>query len=240
MYEGKSMEKRAGKDQKKGSVPQKNAQNKEKGRRSRETYEEMIDDIAMQMRIYGASYEDSRDIAHESFLRTYGKHIKGKTNVFKIYMFTTAKNLLFRQSKRSNMFVEYEDEYDLLQINRNDPLTEFLKKEQSVLLLEAISMLPEEDRKIIEMDMMNIEHKKIGNKLNLSHSTVRTRKHRILQCLKDYFERTPENVTLDKIERNMRTISRWLKRGDLTRYMYNKILNSLERKKLILQTIKKI
>lgn len=240
MYEAKSMEKRAGKKSSEKKIHGEIAQNKKRSRESGAYYEKIIEDTAIQMRQIGADYETSRDVAHEAFAETYERHQQGEVNNFKSYMFISAKNLLFKTLKRSKRFVENADDYLFIDVERNDPLTEFLKKESSVLLLEAISMLPEEDRNIIEMDMMDVPHVKIGKELRMSNSCVGTRKHRILQQLKSYFEKTPENYTEDKLCRNMRTLGIWLKRGEITRYMYKKMASSLFRKQFILETIKHI
>ena len=125
---------------------------------------------------YLSRKSDIEDVLQETFARTYAADKKKSVQFPKLYLFKTAKHLVFNENtKVANMLTEYlEDTVQIDQLNSaENPLDSLSHAEEKALLQQAIDNLPTQCRRVTSLRLNNnFAVKDIAGELNLSLSTV--------------------------------------------------------------------
>lgn len=137
------------------------------------------------------SEEDAEDITQDVFTKLWMKpEIWNEENEIKGYLFAMAKNLTFNFIKHKRLEENYQDE----QIRENlikevsvsdDPLNDLYYKEMQLAVKLKLQQLPPKRKQIFEMSrILNMSHKEIAEKLDISERTVEQHIYKALQDLK--------------------------------------------------------
>lgn len=125
---------------------------------------------------YLSRKSDVEDVLQETFARTYAADKKKSVQFPKLYLFKTAKHLVFNENtKVTNMLTEYLE--DTAQIEHPgstiSPLDSLSHAEEKALLQRAIENLPTQCKRVTALRLNNdFAVKDIADELNLSLSTV--------------------------------------------------------------------
>lgn len=118
--------------------------------------------------------EVAKDIMQESFTRHF-KHYGHRFADSPSLLFTIARNALVDYQRGQIRFYRAEKSP---QQTFPDEETSFIVKEESLMVQEAMALLPEQDMEILTLAVNGISYKDIGAILNLSVAAVKVRVHR--------------------------------------------------------------
>jgi RNA polymerase sigma-70 factor (ECF subfamily) len=145
----------------------------------------------------GFSNEESRDLAQETFLRVYRyrERFRGESGPA-TWIFQVASNL-YKNTIRSLSALKREgpevslsapDDEDAAHSveDRSDPLGEILTEERARLLREALSELPPQMRRCVQLRTeSNLKYREIAVLMSLSIETVKAHLYQARQHLRD-------------------------------------------------------
>lgn len=144
--------------------------------------------------------EDVDDIAQESFFRVLEAGSKGKIEYPKAYLYRTARNLALNSlARKSSQLEDYIED-----LPDPDVLGEGLSLEDHVmaqkrfeLFCRATAELPEQCRRVLILcRVYGLSQKEVGERLNISISTVEKHLAKGLLRCADYMDRHEKAVTL--------------------------------------------
>lgn len=148
-------------------------------------FDHFIDEIFKFSLVKVGNKDDAQDIASETFSRAWSYLSRYKTNNFRAYLYTIARNLCYDFYKKNAKSENLSIDFDLpdMSINMEDSL---IDNEQSERLMKAISKLPENYKDIIILRFINgLSVKETAKAIGMSGGAARTAQHRAIQKLKE-------------------------------------------------------
>ncbi len=161
-----------------------------------------------QKKVYGIIFgivhqsEDALDIAQEVFLKVFRQlgRFSGKSSFFTwLYRITVNMAIDHQRRKKRISEVEYDDEIAKEDVTGSahllrpelTPEEALSRKELSEIVLEAIELLPEEQRAVLTLrEIEGLSYKEIARVLKCSTGTVMSRLHygrrKLREKLRDY------------------------------------------------------
>ncbi|NPA37356.1 MAG: sigma-70 family RNA polymerase sigma factor [Chlorobi bacterium] len=124
------------------------------------------------------------DIAQEAFIFYWENHKPFQSIVLlKGYLYSVAKNKIFNDNKlkhiHNRILGETEEETEKF-------IEEIIIEEETYrILYEAISNLPQQSRKIIELSLQGYKNKEIAEQLDVSVNTIKTLKRNAFRKLRE-------------------------------------------------------
>lgn|SRR5574344_1808403 len=130
----------------------------------------------------------AKDLTQNTFLQLWNakEHLDASCEISS-YIFTIAKNLLYRENRTRNIYNRYFDfvmntQHDEVESSIEDDLSrEMIEKR----ILSLLALLPESRRKIFMMRWSKgMSNKEIAQELCISEKTVSTQIHRTIEFLR--------------------------------------------------------
>lgn len=142
--------------------------------------------------LYSLCHDHSlaEDLRQETFLKALLALPDYHTNM-RAWLYLVARNLYFNHSKKNKrLILTTETPCELIhQDGTDDILEDFIKKKQTRILYQALSMLPIQKREILIMQYFgNMSQREIAAILQLSPENVRVLSYRAKKELKIYME----------------------------------------------------
>lgn len=127
----------------------------------------------------------AHDLAQDTFLRIYEKRttMHSLTHA-RAYAYTVAKNLCLDYLKRQKVQSRYIESLPEDPIDDNQYLRQVTHVETVHIVKEALSILSDRSRSIIELSMEGKSNEEVAQILNISINTVKTIKKRAYQKLR--------------------------------------------------------
>jgi len=130
----------------------------------------------------------SKDLTQNTFLQLWNakEHLDASCEISN-YIFTIAKNLLYRENRTRNIYNRYFDFVMNTQNKEVEPsIDDDLSREMiEKRILSLLALLPESRRRIFMMRWSEgMSNKEIAQKLSISEKTVSTQIHRVVEFLK--------------------------------------------------------
>ena len=148
-------------------------------------FDHYINDIYKFSLVKVGNKDDAQDIASETFSRAWSYLSRYRTNNFRAYIFTIARNLCYDFHKNKEESIDVSDDFDPpdMSINIEGSFIEHEKKEK---LLKTIAQLPDNYADIIVLRfIIGLSVKETVKVMGMSGGAVRTAQHRALQRLKE-------------------------------------------------------
>ncbi len=149
-----------------------------------ENYKKLIAKVA---RIYCYNSEEQKDLIQDITLQLWKSFPKyNKTYSLSTWIYRIAINVsisyIRKLTSRSNTYSSYQQQFELVQID--EPVFD----EKLVQLYHFIELLKPIDKAIIFLYLEGCKNKEIASVMGMTASNISTRKQRIIEELKIYFE----------------------------------------------------
>lgn len=160
------------------------SENKEQ--KFREYFNKMFPAVCSFSYSYIKNYDAAKDIAQETFIKLYTNWNKLKNNEsYKPFVYVTAKNLSLDYIKHQNIVQKHKESPS--EMFENESFFHELTKNESIRLVnQAIGVLPDQSRNIIQYSVEGLNNLEIAVKLNVSVNTVKTLKKNAYKKLREY------------------------------------------------------
>lgn len=134
--------------------------------------------------------ETAKDLTQSLFSRII-KYRSSFSNdhTFKAWIYRMARNLRIDHFRKYRKEFKVDD-FQSLSDNATEALDDFEKQQQHNTLYEALDMLPEDEKEIIELSrFQDMRYDEMAEMLNCSEGAVRVKIHRAVKKLKEiYFQ----------------------------------------------------
>lgn len=125
------------------------------------------------------------DLVQESFTRYLERYSHREKSV--ALLFTIGRNLLYDQGRRAGKDVELQEETI---VGQGDEEEKYIQREESLLVLEAMQQLSEEDRDILALVVSSeLSYQEIAAMRKCSVAVIKVRVHRARQKLRQILVR---------------------------------------------------
>lgn len=123
--------------------------------------------------------EDLMQVVFERLIRYRNSFVDGHN--FRSWLFTIARNVAIDESRKRKLTFMDEDQAMTIADHENEG-----SRDRKNTLLQAISLLPEQDGEIIRLTKIHgFKNKEVGELLNLTESNVKVKIHRAMKDLKN-------------------------------------------------------
>ena len=145
----------------------------------KEIFEEFFPSMCVYAQGFLNDFEKAKDAVHDSFLKIWESDYKYTTHYeLKKYLYSSVRNKCIDFIRRENLQNKYNENYKVIEDVFS---TEFyknavIKEEVYSHLTKAISTLPPQSRKILELNLQGLRNKEIAQELNISINTLKTLK----------------------------------------------------------------
>ncbi|MCL3782594.1 RNA polymerase sigma-70 factor [Prolixibacteraceae bacterium JC049] len=156
-----------------------------------EAFKQLFDTYYLQLTIYANKYvsdlDQSRELVQDLFVRLYEKRNKLDIHTsLKAHLYQSVRNSCINLIKQKQMQSGHHDNIKYLNSgNDMDTTDKVLESELEHHIFQALDFLPEQCRKIFEMNRFSgLKNQEIADKLDISKRTVETQISKALKILR--------------------------------------------------------
>lgn len=148
------------------------------------------------------SESDKEDIIAEAMIRSIdNQYLYNGNSKFRTFIIGFAKNIILEQrrkkTKEAKKFISIDDVLNIESIDFFDnPLKVIIKKEQLEIMQQALNILPEEQKTILELRIFNeMPFKQVASLVGKSDDAVDSLFRRSIKTFKNNFEKIYNGAT---------------------------------------------
>jgi len=157
--------------------------------------------------------EQAQDVMQETFLRIYenrGRLLK--TNSFKSWLFTIARNQCLNNLRRNGRHVGFDLDVEYRMPNLDTPVSKMEKNEQVRFVKRFLELLKPEYREVLVLrEYQNLSYEEIAAVTRSSISAVKSRlfkaRKKLARIMEPVWTEDDDGVESDSPERDMVTVS---------------------------------
>ncbi len=131
----------------------------------------------------------AKDVTQETFLRVYeNRHRLLKTDAFRSWIYTIARNQCYNYLRRAKRFVELDPGVAVDRLDSSTPFAELEKSDQVAMVNKLLGLLKIEYREVLVLrEYQNLTYEEIAQVMKTSVSSVKSRLFKVRRKLADEY-----------------------------------------------------
>lgn len=140
--------------------------------------------------------EAAKDIAQEVIIKFWeNREQYGRLESVENYLFVMVRNEALNYMRSLGRERKRYEKLDYIKKEEDSVWNSIMEQEANYLLDRAISLLPSQGRRIVELSLTGKNTQEIADELGIAYNTVKVLKSRAIHSLREYFQKN--NIRID-------------------------------------------